>query len=80
MPKNTTSSVKNANKSPKDTRNISQKIAELDDQVEWFYGEDFSLDQALGKYESAAKLAKEIEADLDHLKNQVEVIADFTKE
>lgn len=60
---------------------INQKIAQLDEAVEWFYGEDFSLDQASAKYTAAAKLAKEIEADLLELKNQIEVIdKDFTKE
>lgn len=58
---------------------ISNKIAALDEAVEWFYSEDFSLDQALDKYKAANKLAKEIEANLAELKNQVEVIGDFTK-
>lgn len=58
---------------------ISKKIATLDEAVEWFYGEDFELDQALAKYKAASKLAGEIEKDLSELKNQVEVIGDFTK-
>lgn len=63
---------------PKTAKKITEKIADLDQQVEWFYGEEFSLDQALAKYEAATKLAKEIETDLGELKNKVEVIADFT--
>ncbi len=59
---------------------VSEKLAQLDEQVEWFYGDDFSLDQALEKYQVAADLTKEIERDLSELKNQVEVIADFTKD
>lgn len=58
---------------------ISNKISELDQAVEWFYGEDFTLDQALAKYQSAVSLAKEVEHDLSELKNQVEVLADLTK-
>ena len=60
---------------------LNQKIAELDQAVEWFYGEDFSLEQASEKYTSALKLAQEIEQDLSELKNHIEVLdKDFTKE
>lgn len=58
---------------------ISKKMAQLDESVEWFYGEDFELDQAVAKYESAIKTATEIKEDLANLKNKVEVIGDFTK-
>lgn len=58
---------------------IEQQLSDLDRAVEWFYGDDFSLDEALEKYQSASKLAKDIEANLNHLKNEVKVIADFTK-
>lgn len=58
---------------------IEEKVRQLDEQVEWFYGDDFSLDQALKNYEQATKLANEIEHDLTELKNQVEVIADLAK-
>ncbi len=60
-------------------KTISTKISELDQAVEWFYGDEFTLDQAVTKYKSASELAKEIEHDLTELKNQVEVLADFTK-
>lgn len=62
------------------TKSISEKIANLDTAVEWFYGDDFTLDKALEQYQSASKLAAEIETDLSELKNQVEVIEDFTQE
>lgn len=58
---------------------IESKIRHLDEMVEWFYGEDFSLDQAINHYEKSIQLASEIKQDLTQLKNQVEVIADFTK-
>lgn len=58
---------------------ITQKIADLDQAVEWFYGDNFSLDEALAKYKSASHLAGEIEHDLTQLKNEVEVLEDFTK-
>ncbi len=69
---------KNENNSKK-TISIEKQLAELDASVEWFYGDDFSLDKALDKYKFAVELAQSIEADLEHLKNEVKVIADFTK-
>lgn len=58
---------------------IAKKITALDEAVEWFYGDDFVLDDALQHYEAASKLAAEIEKDLLELKNRVEVLEDFTK-
>ena len=61
-------------------KNLNEKIGELDAQVEWFYSDDFRLEEAGKKYKDATKLAKEIEKDLDELKNEIEVLAeDFTK-
>ena len=62
-------------------KTISAKIKELNEQVDWFYGDDFKLDQASEKYKKATTLAKEIEQDLNDLKNEIELIdKDFTKE
>lgn len=61
-------------------RTIAEKMAELDKSVEWFYGEDFVIDQALDKYKNASSLAEEISKDLESLKNEVEVLEDFTKD
>lgn len=62
-------------------KTINQKIAELDELTNWFYSDDFSLDEATTKYQKATDLAKEIEEDLKNLKNQIEVIdKDFAKE
>lgn len=60
-------------------KSISERIAELDASVEWFYSEDFQLDQALEKYQQANQLAENIAKDLSELKNKVEVVEDFTK-
>lgn len=61
-------------------KSLNAKIADLDHQVEWFYSEDFKLEDAVGNYKAAAKLAKEIEKDLAALKNEIEVLAeDFSK-
>ena len=60
---------------------INQKLEQLDQQIEWFYGEDFSLEQAAEEYQAAATAAKEIESDLSEIKNQIEIIdRDFSKE
>ena len=64
---------------PQSKASIETKIKELDESVEWFYGDDFSLDEALRKYQDAQKLAKNIEKDLAELENQVEVIANFAQ-
>lgn len=61
-------------------QSLNQKIEQLDKEVEWFYSDEFELEQATKKYKDAVKLAKEIEKDLDELKNEIEVIAeDFSK-
>lgn len=71
---------KNVTKDSKESQvSIESKIRHLDEMVEWFYSEDFSLDEAISHYEKSVQLASEIEQDLTKLKNQVEVIADFTK-
>ena len=63
-----------------ENKSLNTKIAELDRQVEWFHSDDFELEQAVDKYKTAAKLAKDIEKDLDKLKNEIEVLAkDFGK-
>lgn len=71
---------KNVTKDSKESQvSIESKIRHLDEMVEWFYSENFSLDEAISHYEKSVQLASEIEQDLTKLKNQVEVIADFTK-
>lgn len=61
-------------------QNLNDKIKELDSQVEWFYSDDFRLEDAVEKYKRASELAKDIEKDLSELKNEIEVLAeDFSK-
>ena len=45
----------------KEKISISSKVSQLDEAVEWFYGDDFVLEEALGKYKAAQQLAQEIE-------------------
>ena len=61
-------------------KSLNQKIEELDGKVEWFYSDEFKLEEAVDKYKDAVGLAKEIEKDLDGLKNEIVVLAkDFSK-
>ena len=53
---------------------ISEKIAKLNTYIEWFYGDDFVLDQATKKYQDATALAHEILGDLERLKNKIKLI------
>ena len=59
---------------------LNQKIEKLDSEVEWFYSDDFKLEEATERYKGAVKLAKDIEGDLNNLKNEIEVLSeDFSK-
>jgi exonuclease VII small subunit len=61
-------------------KNLNEKLKDLDKKVEWFYSDDFKLEQASEKYKEALKLSEEIEKDLKNLKNEIEVLnEDFTK-
>lgn len=60
--------------------NISERIEKLKTGVDWFYSDDFRLDEASVKYKELTLLAKEIEKDLQELKNEINVIEeDFSK-
>lgn len=53
---------------------IQEKMAQLDELVAWFESEDFQLEQASAKLKDAAKLAGEIEHDIDAVANDITVI------
>ena len=62
-------------------KSLNQQIRELDEQVEWFYSDEFKLEEAVERYRKAAELAKGIEGELKDLQNEIEVLAeDFSKE
>jgi len=44
---------------------------QLNDIVLWFESDDFNLDEAVSKYESAQKIIKEIEAYLTTTENKI---------
>ena len=62
-------------------KSLNEKIKELDAQVEWFYSDEFKLEEAVERYRKAAELAKKIEEELKSLQNEIEVLAeDFSKD
>jgi exonuclease VII small subunit len=64
----------------KKDKNVSDKIADLKNGVDWFYSDDFRLEEASEKYKELTTLAKEIEKDLAEMKNEIKVIEeDFSK-
>ena len=61
-------------------KSLNQKFEELEKAKEWFYSDEFNLDEAVEKYKSAIALAKELQKDLSDLQNEIEILdADFTK-
>lgn len=65
----------------KNNPTIQEKIAQLDELVAWFDGDDFSLEAATDVFKKAEALAREIESDLANLKNEVQLVkASFDKE
>ena len=53
---------------------IQQKIAELDELLAWFNGDEFVLEQASEKLKEAKKLAEAIETGLNSLENDITII------
>lgn len=63
-----------------ENKSITQKIDDLNSSTDWFYSDEFNLDEAVDKYKQAINLAKELLKDLDGLKNEIEVLTeDFQK-
>jgi exodeoxyribonuclease VII small subunit len=58
----------------KNDTTISDKMAKLGELVAWFDSDEFQLEIALEKFAEAEALAQEIEEDLTHLKNDIDVV------
>ena len=58
----------------KNNTTVQDKIAELKQLVDWFDGEDFSLEESIEQFKKAEELAKAIEGDLKSLKNDITVV------
>ncbi len=53
---------------------IQEKIAQLDEVVAWFESEEFQLEEASSKLKAAAKLATDIEHDLNAVANDIQQV------
>lgn len=53
---------------------IQTKLAQLDELVSWFDGDDFELEKAAAKLAEAKKLADAIENDLSNVENDITII------
>jgi exodeoxyribonuclease VII small subunit len=56
-------------------KTIKQNLAQLEELVEWFGGDDIDIEAAVGKYEAGAKLAAAIKAQLESEKNRISVLS-----
>lgn len=55
-------------------KSLKERLAELDQILEWFDTADIDLDEAMQKFEQGTKLAEDIKNDIANLENKVEVI------
>ncbi len=60
---------------------IEQMMAELNERIAWFQGDDFNLDEAKQRFIEARELSKKITATLEDMRHDVEVLSeDFNAE
>ena len=60
---------------------IEQMMAELNERIAWFQGDDFNLDEAKQKFIEARELSKKITATLEDMRHDIEVLSeDFNTE
>ena len=60
---------------------IEQMMAELNERIAWFQGDDFNLDEAKQRFTEARELSKKITATLEDMRHDIEVLSeDFNAE
>lgn len=60
---------------------IEQMMAELNERIAWFQGDDFNLDEAKQRFIEARELSKKITATLEDMRHNIEVLSeDFNAE
>ncbi len=60
---------------------IEQMVAELNERIAWFQGDDFNLDEAKQRFIEARELSKKITATLEDMRHDIEVLSeDFNAE
>ena len=60
----------------KNEKTIEQMMAELNERIAWFQGDDFNLDEAKQRFIEARKLAKDITAALDGMQHEITVLSE----
>ena len=55
-------------------KTIEQLMAEIDERVAWFQGDDFVLDEAKKRFLEVKQLAERIEKALTEMKNEIEML------
>ena len=53
---------------------IEQMMAELNERIAWFQGDDFNLDEAKQRFIEARELSKKITATLEDMRHDIEVL------
>lgn len=60
---------------------IEQMMAELNERIAWFQGDDFNLDKAKQRFIEARELSKKITATLEDMRHDIEVLnEDFNED
>ena len=60
---------------------IEQMMAELNERIAWFQGDDFNLDEAKQRFIEAREFSKKITATLEDMRHDIEVLSeDFNAE
>ena len=60
---------------------IEQMMAELNERIAWFQGDDFNLDEAKQRFIEARELSKKITVTLEDMRHDIEVLSeDFNAE
>lgn len=57
-------------------KTIEQMMAELNERIAWFQGDDFNLDEAKQRFVEARQLAKEITAALGGMQHDITVLGE----
>ena len=55
---------------------IEQMMAELNERIAWFQGDDFNLDEAKQRFIEVRELSKKITATLEDMRHDIEVLSE----
>ena len=55
-------------------KSLKELMAEFEEVVAWFDGEDIDVEEAIAKFEQGSKLADEIKTKLAEAKNKIRVV------